>query len=88
MIRGIPEDREAEQFINHKGYYSLNAMITGYNIFLIGLYNQQFEIGGIDRKIYDIVLSAPGSYHDAAVYAMSRGKAWFETQNRVRYFNF
>lgn len=37
-------------------------------------------LGGFDRRIYDIVLSAPGSYHDAAVWAMSRAKPWFETQ--------
>ena len=42
-------------FINRKGLYSINAQI----------------VGGIDRKLYDIQLTSPGSYHDAAMYQFS-----------------
>ena len=41
----------------------------------------------MDRKIFDIVLSAPGSYHDAAIWSMSRAKAWLETRFPQRYNN-
>ena len=41
--------------------------------------------GGFNRRIYDIVLQAPGSYHDAAVWEMSRMKAWLETQDPKRF---
>ena len=27
--RGVPADRDPEQFINRKGFYSINAMVTG-----------------------------------------------------------
>ena len=39
----------------------------------------------MNRKIFDIVLSAPGSYHDAAVYSMSRAMAWLETRFPRKY---
>jgi len=54
-----------------KGYYSLNGQI----------------VGGMDRRIYDILLSAPGSYHDAAVYQLSEVKAWLETTFPLRYLH-
>ena len=53
--RNIPGGRDHVAFINRKGFYSLNAQI----------------VGGIDRRIYDIQLSSPGSYHDAATWTMS-----------------
>lgn len=67
--RGVPDDQDPDQFMNRIGFYSINAMITG----------------GINRKIYDIVLSAPGSYTDAAVWSLSRAKAWLETRFPRRY---
>ena len=36
--------------------------------------------GGINRKIYDVVINAPGSYHDSAIWTMSRSKGWLETR--------
>ena len=56
--RKIPGGRDHIVFINRKGFYSINAQI----------------VGGIDRKIYDIQLTSPGSYHDAAVYQLSMFK--------------
>ena len=53
--RQIPGGRDHVAFINRKGMYSINAQI----------------VGGIDRKIYDIQLSSPGSYHDSATYTIS-----------------
>ena len=61
--RKIPVGRNPKAFINRKGIYSINSQI----------------VGGIDRRIYDIQLGAPGSYHDAAVWQLSQTKAWFET---------
>ena len=52
---GIPVGREPEKFRNRKGFWSLIAMI----------------LGGFDRRIYDINLRAPGSYHDSAVWTLS-----------------
>ena len=37
------------------------------------------------RRIYDILLNAPGSYHDAAVWQMSRVKGWASTLNPRHY---
>ena len=39
----------------------------------------------MNRKIYDIVLAAPGFYHDAAVWSLSWVKAWLETRFPHRY---
>ena len=65
--RQIPGGRDHVAFINRKGMYSINAQI----------------VGGIDRKIYDIQLSSPGSYHDSATYTMSMFKGWLETRNEL-----
>ena len=62
--RGIPPEKDAKEFINRKGLNSINSQI----------------IGSINRRILDILLSAPGSFHDAAVWSMSEGKAWLETR--------
>ena len=67
--RGLPPGKNHIQFINRKGFYSLNSQI----------------VGGFDRRIYDIQLTAPGSYHDAAVWQLSAAKAWFETTVPLRY---
>ena len=67
--RGIPVGREPEKFRNRKGFWSLNAMI----------------LGGFDRRIYNINLGAPGSYHDSAVWTLSQAKAWFEVKFPQRY---
>ena len=56
-------------FINRKGIYSINAQI----------------VGGLDRPIYDILLSAPGSFHDAAVWQMSQVKAYLSPLNPRHY---
>ena len=61
-IRGLPADRNKDQFINRKGWYSLNVLVTG----------------GPDKKIYDLVVNAPGSFHDAAIWAMSAVKPFLE----------
>lgn len=65
--RRIPGGRDHVSFINRKGMYSINAQI----------------VGGIDRRIYDIQLSSPGSYHDSATYTMSMFKGWLETRNEL-----
>ena len=51
----------------------------GHNLLDIHYENMNF------RRIYDIVLNAPGSYHDAAVWQMSRVKGWASTLN-PRYY--
>ena len=53
--RGIPAGRTHIDFINRKGAYSINAQI----------------VGGFDRRIYDILCQAPGSFHDAAIWGQS-----------------
>ena len=68
--RGIPAGKDPKDFINRKGIYSINSQI----------------IGGIDRRIYDIILTAPGSFHDAALWSMSQRKAWLETWFPQRIF--
>ena len=65
--RNIPGGRDHVAFINRKGFYSLNAQI----------------VGGMDRRIYDIQLSSPGSFHDAATWTMSLFKGWLETRNEL-----
>ena len=60
----------AKDFLNRKGLYSINAQI----------------IGGFDRRIYDILLTALGSFHYAAVWSMSLGKGWLETRFPQRFF--
>ena len=67
--RGIPEGKDAKDMLNGKGLYSINAQI----------------IGGFDRRIYDILLTAPGSPYDAAVWNMSLGKGWLETRFAQRF---
>ena len=57
------------QPFERKGINSLNSQI----------------VGGIDRHIYDILVSAPGSFHDAAVYQLTPVKAWLETRFLRRY---
>ena len=56
-------DPKQKLFINRKGSYSLNCLVTG----------------GFDHKIYDIVINVPGSFHDSSVYRLSRVKAYLET---------
>ncbi|XP_023336552.1 uncharacterized protein LOC111707651 [Eurytemora carolleeae] len=60
--------------------YKLNNVIGG-----VDSINAQI-IGGFDRRIYDILLTAPGSFHDAAVCSMSQGKGWLETRFPQRFF--
>ena len=48
-------DPKQKQFINRKGSYSLNCLVTG----------------GFDQRIYDIVINVPGSFHDFSVYRLS-----------------
>ena len=67
--RNLPPGRNHVTFINRKGSYSINAQI----------------VGGMDRRIYDILLSAPGSFHDAAVWQMSQAKAYLSTLNPRHY---
>ena len=58
--RGIPAGRPPVQFINRKKYNSLNVLITA----------------GITHKMYDIIVTAPGSFHDAGIYNQSMIKGW------------
>ena len=67
--RNLPPGRNHVTFINRKGSYSINAQI----------------VGGMDRRIYDILLSAPGSFHNAAVWQMSQAKAYLFTLNPRHY---
>ena len=62
-FRGIPDGRPAVQFINRKGWNSLNVLVTG----------------GFSGKIHDLVINVPGSFHDAAAYGMSAMKAYLES---------
>ena len=57
-------DRNTDQFINRKGVYSLNVLVTG----------------GIDRLIYDLLVNVPGSFHDAAANQMSQVKPYLESR--------
>ena len=36
--------------------------------------------GGSDKLIYDLVVNAPGSFHNAGIYQMSGVKAYMETR--------
>ena len=56
--RGIPEGKDAKDFLNRKGLSSINAQI----------------IRGFDRRIYDNLQTVHGSFHDAAVWSMLLGK--------------
>ena len=51
-------------FINRKGFNSLNILATG----------------GSDKLLYDLVVNAPGSFHDAAIYQMSGVKPYMESR--------
>ena len=62
--RGIPAGRTHIDFINRKGAYSINVQI----------------VGGFDRRIYNILCQAPGSFHDAAIWGQSDALAWFRTE--------
>ena len=62
--RGIPAGMDPVRFINRKGFNSLNVLVTG----------------GFSGKIYDLVVTAPGSFHDAGIYHQSHVKAWLETK--------
>ena len=42
--------------------------------------NRKGIAGGFDKQIYDILLSASGSFHDGAVCWMSNARAWLETR--------
>ena len=64
IFRKIPVNRDPAQFINRKGFNSLNVLVTG----------------GSDKLIYDLVVNAPGSFHDAEIYQMSGIKAYMETR--------
>ena len=59
----IPIGKTAKDFINRKGITTINSQI----------------IGGFSKRIYDILLSSPGSFHDGAVWAMSDARTWLET---------
>ena len=45
-----------------KGYFAINPLI----------------FSGFDRRIYDMVINVPGSYHDAATWRMSMMKPYLE----------
>ena len=62
--RGIPAGMDPVRFINRKGFNSLNVLVTG----------------GFSGMIYDLVVTAPGSFHDAGIYHQSHVKAWLETK--------
>ena len=64
IFRKIPVNHDPVQFINRKGFNSLNVLMTG----------------GFDKLIYDLVVNAPGSFHDAGIYQMSGVKAYMETR--------
>ena len=66
---GVPIGRDPLRFLNRKGFYSINEQV----------------VGGYDRRIYDINLRAPGSYHDATTWLLAEPKAWFETRFPQRY---
>ena len=59
----IPVGMEKDLFVNRKGRFSLNCLVTG----------------GYDHKIYDIVCNAPGSFHDASIYRLSQVKPYLES---------
>lgn len=64
LFRDIPEDVDPAVFINRKGFNSLNVLVTA----------------GCDKLIYDLVVNAPGSFHDAGIYQMSGVKAYLESR--------
>ena len=66
-FRRIPADRPAVQFINRKGYNSLNVLLTA----------------GIDHIIYDVVVTAPGSFHDAGIFEQSEVKGFLGKINML-----
>ena len=67
--RNLPQGRNHVTFINRKGNYSINPQI----------------VAGLDWRIYDILLSAAGSFHNAAVWQMSQVKAYLSTLNPCHY---
>lgn len=60
--RQLPPGLNKDQFINRKGCYSLNVLVTG----------------SYDHRILDLVLNAPGSYHDAGIWRVSQAKPYLE----------
>ena len=62
--RAVIDNRPVKEFLNRKNRYSINAMV----------------VGGFDRRIYDINLGAPGSYHDAHIWTLGMSMAFFETR--------
>ena len=63
-LRGWPEGHDAALYYNRKGFKSLNTLI----------------FAGFDRRIYDIVPNAPGSFHDNTVYNLSTMKPYLESR--------
>ena len=49
---------------NRKGFNSLNALVTA----------------GCDKLVYDLVVNAAGSIHDAGIYQLSEVKAFLESR--------
>ena len=37
-------------------------------------------VGGFDRRIYNILCQAPGSFLDAAIWGQSDALSWFRTE--------
>ena len=60
LTRQIPDGMDKEIFRNRKGWYSLNVLV----------------FGGYDHRIYDLVVNAPGSFHDSAIFRMSMMKPY------------
>ena len=65
----LSQGRNHVTFINRKGNYSINTQI----------------VAGLYWRIYNILLSAPGSFHEAAVWQMSQVKAYLSTLNLRHY---
>ena len=60
LTRQMPDGMDKEIFRNRKGWYSLNVLV----------------FGGYDHRIYDLVVNAPGSFHDSAIFRMSMMKPY------------
>jgi len=57
------------RFKNRKGAHTLNVLVTA----------------GFDHRIYDVVVNAPGSFHDAAIWRISEIKQYLEMRFPRRY---
>ena len=56
--RGVEPPLTIRRFKNRKDAHTLNILVTA----------------GFDHRIYDIVVNAPGSFHDAATWRISEIK--------------